>query len=159
MKYWKVSLTALGAISLATGSIVLAQGQQAYEAAAEAEAADDDPFKQYLYDPELILRYADEINLTEAQRRFLITEITEVEASVRRIELENAFEGNRLLEALTADNVDREGLLAVVDDLLERENQTKRLYVALLVDLHNDLTPGQRAQLDAIKARSEGQGE
>lgn len=123
-------------------------------------AADDDdehhhdPFDAALFDPELVLTA--DIGLTQSQRSSFIDKVVEVQAKVTRMELTMAGKEQELETLLTTDPIDRERLMPLVDELMQVEHDTRRLYLGLMIDMHNALTPNQKAQLEDIRDDGDG---
>lgn len=112
-----------------------------------------DLFFQHLYEPEFVLQNAGEIGLTDDQRALLIDRFVETEASVRRLELSVFAAEERLAGLLAEETIDADAVLEGAGRLLEVETETRKLYLGFLIEMHNQLTPEQRATLDAIRER------
>ncbi len=112
---------------------------------------EDDPFEEFLYEPELVLEHAREIGLSDQQRDDLIERVVEIQAAVTRRELRAATDFGELYELMEADTIDADAVLPLADALMAVETDTRRSYLALLIDIHNTLTPEQREILDEIR--------
>ncbi|MEL6280439.1 MAG: periplasmic heavy metal sensor [Pseudomonadota bacterium] len=117
----------------------------------EEEEDEDDPFAEFLFEPELVLEHSAELGLTDAQRDALIDRVVDIQAEVTRMELKAARDHGELMRLLQEEPMDADAILPLVDNLLTVESETKRKYVRLLIEIRNELTPEQRAQLDAIR--------
>ncbi len=117
----------------------------------EVDAEDDDWFREFLYEPEFVFAHAEEIGLTEPQRRDLIDAVVAIQGDVTRMELEAVGDMRRLEALLAEEEIDIEAVTPLVDRLLEVENDIKRRYLSLMIELHNSLSPAQRDRLDQLR--------
>ncbi len=116
-----------------------------------SEEDDDDPFAEYLFEPDFVLEHADRIGLSEQQRMSLIDEVVSIQADISRAELQAVSSMGRLHELLGEERIDIDAVMPIVDMLLEIETETKRRYLGLMIELHNGLTETQRDQLHALR--------
>lgn len=146
------SLTTLIVLAALAGPMAgVGHAQESMPVAMTSAAEEDDPFAGFFYEPELVFAHADEIGLTEAQRTKLIDLVVSVQSDVTRIKLQAAGSVGPLQKLLGAEVIDGDAVLPLVNTLLEVENETKRRYLTMLIELHNDLTPRQRSQLDELR--------
>ncbi|MFM2289287.1 MAG: hypothetical protein RL684_2430 [Pseudomonadota bacterium] len=113
------------------------------------EKKDDDWMAGRLFAPELLLAHRVELNLSDAQRDTLRREIVAVQSRVPEIDYEMLDRATAVQAMLDKRPIDDKAVLAEVDRLLQAEMKKKELYLAMLINLRNMLTP---AQIDAARA-------
>jgi Spy/CpxP family protein refolding chaperone len=120
--------------------------------AAPALAEDASPaFMRHFFAPELVLKHARAIALTQSQRAAMLKDIGQVTGNTTELQL-TMLEGFGEVEALAAaDPVDEKALLAAIHDVLAAELRVKEAHMGLLVRVRNLLTPEQRQQLAALR--------
>jgi Spy/CpxP family protein refolding chaperone len=123
--------------------------------AAPALAEDASPaFMRHFFAPELVLKHARAIALTQAQREAMVKDIGQVTGNTTELQL-TMLEGFGEVEALAAaDPVDEKALLAAIHDVLAAELRVKEAHMGLLVRVRNLLTPEQRQRLAALRDAS-----
>ncbi|MFO1401828.1 MAG: hypothetical protein U1F30_11565 [Steroidobacteraceae bacterium] len=119
--------------------------------AAHAEdKKDDDWMKGRLFAPELLLAHRAELNLSDAQRARR-REIVGVQSRVPEIDYELLDRAAAVQSLMDRRPIDARAVLAEVEKMLATENRKKLLYLEMLVNLRNMLTP---AQIDAARQLS-----
>jgi len=113
------------------------------------EKKDDDWMAGRLFAPELLLAHRVDLNLSDAQRDTLRREIVAVQSKVPEIDYEMLDRATAVQAMLDKRPIDDKAVLAEVDRLLQAEMKKKELYLAMLINLRNMLTP---AQIDAARA-------
>lgn len=113
-------------------------------ASAEDEG-DDDWMKGRLFAPEVILANRARLKLTDAQRDALRKELIGMQARASEIDFQLLDSGLELQAMLEKHPVDAKAALASVDTLFAAENLKKRLYLEMLINIKNTLTPAQVA--------------
>lgn len=139
-------LTAVAAALLATASLAAAQNPKP-----------DDAFAQALFDPQLVLRHAQAIGLTPAQRRTILDELKATQTALAPLQANMMEPALALIELLGQTRVDEAKVVAKMDQVLEIENEVKKKQAALLVRIKNTLNPEQQARLRELR-NSEGTG-
>lgn len=107
------------------------------------DGKDDDWMQGRLFAPEAVLANRSQLKLTDAQRDVLRKELIGMQAKASEIDfvlLDSALELQALIER---HPVDTQAALAVVDTLFGAENRKKRLYLEMLINIKNTLTPAQ----------------
>lgn len=118
-------------------------------AAGAVNAADDDWFRGRLFPPEVVLKNAAALKLTDAQRKAIRQEIVKVQTAVAGIDAEVLEEGLAIQEAIEKLPVDRAEVLARADKVFAADARKKRAWIDMLVNIKNALTP---AQVDILKS-------
>jgi Spy/CpxP family protein refolding chaperone len=110
-----------------------------------------DPFGDALFPPELVMRHARELALTDEQKTFMRGEINR--ASTRNNELQwqlqDALEA--MHETMKANSVNEQLALAQLDKVLESEREVKRAHMELTIRIKNKLTPEQQTKLQGLR--------
>ena len=159
-------LLALG-LALLAGNLAVAQPQPADTPPQPADrppqppkARPPDPIKDNLFPPDLIMRCADQIGLTDEQRDSIKSQMEKAQArfkdSQQRLEQERQAMG----EILKQEHPDTDEALAQFDKVLAAEREARRCHLTLMIALKNLLTPDQQAQIREIRKKmmAEGKG-
>ena len=116
----------------------------------------DDAFAQALFDPQLVLRHAQTIGLTPAQRRTILDELKATQTALAPLQANMMEPALDLIEMLGQTRVDEAKVVAKMDQVLEIENEVKKKQAALLVRIKNALSPEQQARLRELRAAEGG---
>jgi Spy/CpxP family protein refolding chaperone len=104
-------------------------------------------FLRELFPPQLIMRHQSEIGLTDAQRQAITKEMTAAQSEVVELRWKLEEKTAALAKLLAAEKVDETAALAKADELLAVEERLKRVRLALMIRVKNQLTPAQQASL------------
>ena len=115
----------------------------------------DDAFAQTLFDPQLVLRHAQTIGLSTAQRRTILDELKTTQTALAPLQADMMEPALELIELLGQSRVDEARVLAKMDQVLRIENEVKKRQAGLLVRIKNVLTPDQQTRLRELR-KSEG---
>ena len=107
--------------------------------AAESELQIQDHFPS----PVEILERADEIGLTEQQRRDILGIANRAQVEVKALKTERNRERSHLDNVLGASNTTKNVTRSVAQRVFELENQIKLLHLEMLIDIQNTLTHAQ----------------
>lgn len=108
-------------------------------------------FSNDLHSAEYVLSRAQDIGLTDAQRRQIIDIEAESQARLTRQRLENEGSDSRLDALLEAHPIDLDAALAELDRLLETERGPKREQLATLISVRNVLSEEQVSKLAELR--------
>lgn len=144
MTRWVV--TVIAAALLAAPSVAAAQNPKP-----------DDAFAQALFDPQLVLRHAQAIGLTPAQRRTILDELKATQTALAPLQANMMEPALDLVELLGQTRVDEPKVVAKMDQVLEIENEVKKKQASLLIRIKNALSPEQQARLRELRS-TEGTG-
>jgi len=109
-----------------------------------------------LYPPELVMKFATDIELTEAQREAIREEIKALKSDIVDLQWKLEEEGGRL-DAMLRDTVaDVDAVLAQADRVIEIEWQVKKRHLAALLRIKNALTAEQQNKLLLVKQKGPG---
>jgi Spy/CpxP family protein refolding chaperone len=115
----------------------------------------DDAFAQALFDPQLVLRYAQTIGLSAVQRRTILDELKTTQTALAPLQADMMEPSLELIELLGQSRVDEKAVSAKMDQVLRIENEVKKRQAGLLIRIKNALTPEQQSRLRELR-KSEG---
>ncbi|HEY5544805.1 MAG TPA: hypothetical protein VIK50_02020 [Gemmatimonadaceae bacterium] len=116
--------------------------------------AEQDPahaFEQYLFPPELVMQHQARLKITEAQRNFIVGEITKLQATAVQVQWRVGDESEKLAELLQRETVAEADVLAQADRMIMYETAVKRAQLSMLIRIRNMLTPEQRQMLQELR--------
>lgn len=119
--------------------------------AARAQAKSDDAFAKAMFDPQLVLKNAQAIGLTAAQRKSILDEMRTTQTALAPLQIDMAEPAIELQELLELSRVDEAKAMAKIDQVLKVENEVKKRQAAFIIRVKNILTPEQQAKLRAIR--------
>jgi Spy/CpxP family protein refolding chaperone len=120
--------------------------------AARADGAEgkDEWIKGRLFGPELILQNRKELKLTPKQLELIGAELKRVQAQAAESDWTLMTEASQLQELIDQHPVDGKAVMAGVGRVFEAENRKKKLFMEMLVNIKNALTPEQVAYLKSV---------
>ncbi len=139
--------------SLAVTFLAIALGTGVLQA--QTPKAGDDPLARLLFDPQLVLKHAQELGLQPAQRTTIISAIKEAQGDILDLQLQMAERHEELVKAMEATRVDEAASLAQADKVLGLEREMKRKQLQLLIRIKNALTREQQDRLQEWKKAEE----
>lgn len=106
-----------------------------------------DPLADVIFPPDLIMRNARMLELTNEQKAFMREEIQKTSTRFNDLQwqLQDAME--LLHKNLESSSVDEDQALSQLDKVLEIEREVKRLHVGMGIRIKNRLTPEQQDRL------------
>lgn len=111
----------------------------------------DDPLARLLFDPQLVLKHAQELGLQPAQRTTIVNAIKEAQGDILDLQLQMAERYQDLVKAMGATRVDEAGTMAQAEKVLGLEREMKQKQLLLLVRIKNALTREQQDRLQEFK--------
>ena len=113
-------------------------------------------FLDQLFVPEQVMRYQQEIALTDDQRAKITAAMGDTQKQL--IDLQWQFEGEskKLTDMLAAPDVDEAAARAQADKVMMLELQMKKTHLTLLIRIKNVLTATQQAKLKELRAKDPG---
>ncbi len=121
-----------------------------------AQQPPDDPFRDYLFPPELVMQNQQALGLTEDQKNYLKTELRQAQQRFTELQWKLEDEMERLRLLLKEHTVDEPKALAQLDKVLAAERDIKHTQIALLIRIKDHLKPEQQARLQEIQNKSRG---
>jgi Spy/CpxP family protein refolding chaperone len=116
-----------------------------------AQQPGDDPFKDLLFAPELVMENQQALALTDDQKSYLKTELRQAQLRFTEQQWKLQDEMERLLALVKQPKVDEQQALAQLEKLLGAERDVKHTQMELLIRIKNSLKPDQQARLQEIK--------
>ena len=110
-----------------------------------------DPLADVIFPPDLIMRNARMLELTNEQKTFMREEIQKTSTRFNDLQwqLQDAME--LLHKNLESSSVNEEQALSQLDKVLDIERQIKHLHVGMGIRIKNRLTPEQQGRLQNAK--------
>ncbi len=118
---------------------------------AQGQGAPKDVFKGKLFPPNIILENQDQLNLSKEQFTAIRAAVVDVQGAVAEHEWDMREAYLRAMADLDESPVDETKVLENIEDVLQAENQVKKLQMAMLIRLRNLLTDEQMAYLQSVK--------
>jgi Spy/CpxP family protein refolding chaperone len=119
-------------------------------ARADGAEGKDEWIKGRLFGPELILQNRKELKLTPKQLELIGAELKRVQAQAAESDWTLMTEASQLQELIDQHPVDGKAVMAGVGRVFEAENRKKKLFMEMLVNIKNALTPEQVAYLKSV---------
>jgi Spy/CpxP family protein refolding chaperone len=117
-----------------------------------------DPIAENLFAPELVIRYAQEIGLTDEQKEALKPEVEKAQARLKELQPQIQQEVQAGAALLKEERPDTEKVLAQLDKVLAVEREMKRLQLTLLIAIKSKLTAAQQTHLQEFKQKMAAEG-
>jgi Spy/CpxP family protein refolding chaperone len=121
-----------------------------------AQSPPDDPLRDILFPPELVMQNQQALGLSEDQKNYLKSELTQAQTHFTELQWKLQGEMERFASMLKQPNVDERAALAQLDNVLAAEREIKRTQIGLLIRIKNHLSPEQQAQLRQIQNKMRG---
>ncbi|HEY7754086.1 MAG TPA: hypothetical protein VH856_09750 [Steroidobacteraceae bacterium] len=119
-------------------------------ARADGPEGKDEWIKGRLFGPELILQNRKELKLTPKQLELIGAELKRVQAQAAESDWTLMTEASQLQELIDQHPVDGKAVMAGVGRVFEAENRKKKLFMEMLVNIKNALTPEQVSYLKSV---------
>ena len=117
-----------------------------------------DPMAENLFPPDLVIRYAQEIGLTDEQKEALKSEVEKAQARFKQLQPQIQQEVQAMAALLKEERPDTEKVLAQLDKVLAAEREMKRAQIGLMIAIKSKLTAPQQTQLQEIKRKMAAAG-
>lgn len=111
----------------------------------------NDPIKQLLFTPELIMQHRAELDLNPEQQEMLKMELQRAQATVFDLKWQMKDESEALADILKQSPVDEAQLLEQADKVMTLEQQVKKTHLILLARIKNMLSDEQLATLKRLR--------
>lgn len=121
-----------------------------------AQQPPEDPLRDVMFPPELVMQHQQAVGLSEEQKNYLKTELRQAQLHFTEMQWTLQDEMDRLIGMLKAGKVDEKEALAQLDKVLSAEREIKRAQFTLMIHIKNDLTPAQQTALRAIAEKTKG---
>ena len=117
----------------------------------------DDWIRGKLFPPDVILKHQQKLKLTDKQRDAIGAELKRVQAQAAESDWQIMSEASDLQQLVDQHPVNTKAVLERVDRVFVAENRKKRLFVEMLVNIKNLLTPEQVDYLRSVTAPQQSQ--
>ncbi|MBI2838724.1 MAG: hypothetical protein HYX75_10435 [Acidobacteria bacterium] len=118
----------------------------------------ESPIEAYLFPPDLIMVHQTEIGIRDEQREDIIKAVQEAQSKIMRLQWE-MHQATALLESLLAGSrVDAAKTLDTSKRITEIEGEIKRIHLAMLIGIKNQLSEEQQHQLSELRRGRAPQG-
>ena len=111
----------------------------------------DDAFARALFDPQLVLKHAQAIGLTAAQRRSILDELKTAQIALVPLQVDMTEPALELTELLEGARIDEAKAMVKIDQVLRIENEVKKRQAVFVIRVKNILTPEQQTKLRALR--------
>jgi len=115
-----------------------------------------DPIGRLLFKPELIMKFSDQLDLSDQQQDILKTELKKTQSSIFDLKWQLNEESKELRAILQVTPIDEDQLLAQSDKVMQLEQQIKRIHLTLLARLKNMLSEQQIQTLRELRPKEPG---
>ena len=122
-------------------------------APAAGQGKSEDAFAKALFDPQLVLKHAQTLGLTPAQRKAILDEFKSAQIALAPLQVDMAEPALEMVELLENTRVDEAKVMAKIDAVLRIENEVKKRQAVFIIRVKNILTPEQQAKLREIRDR------
>lgn len=118
---------------------------------APALFAQEDPFADAFFPPELIMQNQQVLGLTAEQKSLLRSEVQKAQTRFTDLQWQMQDEMQRLTALAREASPNEERILTQLDKVLNLEREIKRTHIGLVVRMKRALTPEQHRQLQELK--------
>jgi len=134
---------------IASIPLLLALGLQA--AAPGGDPQQQDPIRDRLYPPDLVMQHQAELGIDDRQRAAMAKEQAAFQSQIVDLQWQMSSATAELARLLDAPRIDEARALAQADKVMALEREVKKSHLALLIRVKNLLTDAQRAQLAKLR--------
>ncbi|WOK08894.1 hypothetical protein RT717_09625 [Imperialibacter roseus] len=117
-------------------------------------AQTSDPFAATLYEPDLVVKYTDDIGLTDAQARDMKVTYEKNISQFNKKKSDWSLAMVEFQEIISQPSVNYETLDKKFNEVLALESEIKKIKLKSLVEIKNLLTVDQQSKLDNIKKQN-----
>ncbi|MFQ5659446.1 MAG: Spy/CpxP family protein refolding chaperone [Gammaproteobacteria bacterium] len=104
-----------------------------------------------LYPPDLVMRHASEVQLSDQQKKAIKTAIKEVENKSLDIKWDLRDEAEQLTGLVSEQQVNEQAVMKQADKVMTLEKEMKKMQLSLLIRIKNILTPEQKGKLQELR--------
>lgn len=110
-----------------------------------------DPLRDYFYNPKMIMRFQDELDITKDQRKTLLELVNTATTNSNTIRWDLDEAASEMKDIVGADKVDEKAAMKQLEKVLALENKLKKEQLTLMIGVKNTLTAEQRAKYDEMR--------
>ncbi len=119
-----------------------------------AQQPPDDPLRDIMFPPEAVMQHQQAIGLSDEQKNSFKVEVRQAQLKFTELQWTLQDEMERLVSLLKQPKVDEKQAALQLDKVLAAEREIKRAQLMLLIQIKNNLTPAQQAQLRELIEKS-----
>ncbi len=131
-------------------ALLLLLGFQA-RAGREPDPQQQDPIRDRLFPPELVMKHQAELGIDERQRAALTKEMAAFQSQIVDLQWKLSSAVEELVRLLDAPRIDEARALAQADKVMTLEHDVKKTHLGLLIRIRNLLSEAQRAELAKMR--------
>ena len=117
------------------------------------ENSGKDPMQEFLFPPELVMRYQNEIQLKKEQKELIIGTVEEAQKKFNRLQWDLQGEMTAFQKMLSEPTVNETKVLEQLDKVLDQERVIKKAQITLMIRIKNALTDDQKVKLNGLKGK------
>jgi hypothetical protein len=110
-----------------------------------------DPMREFLFPPELVIRYQNEIQLKKEQKDLIIGAVEDAQKKFTRLQWDLQGAVASLEKLLSQSTVSEVQVLEQLDKVLDQERIIKKTQITLMIRIKNTLAEDQQAKLNSLK--------
>jgi len=110
-----------------------------------------DPMAEYLYPPDLVMRNAQDLGLSDDQRHAIEGELQKTQTQFGDLHKKLQGEMEALVSLVKQEKVDEDKVRSQLDKVLSAESEIKKSQLCLMVRIKNQLTGQQQGQLRELR--------
>ena len=110
-----------------------------------------DPLAGHLFPPELVMRYRQELALTDEQRAAIRDESIKASTRFNELQWQMQDEMETMADLMKNAVVNEQQAIAQLDKILNIEREVKRTQLGLSIRIKNKLTPEQQMKLHELR--------
>lgn len=107
--------------------------------------------ERFLFPPELVMRFQQRINLTDAQRSTITREISQMQSEAVDVQWRMSDDTQKLMDLLQQSPVSETEVLATIDRITSAEAVVKKAQLTMLIRIRNTLTADQQSLLRSLR--------
>jgi len=119
----------------------------------------DDPLRDSLFPPELVMQHQQAIGLSDEQKNFFKAELRQAQLHFTELQWKVQDEMEKLLAMIKQARIDEQQATAQLEKVLGVERDIKRTQLTLMIRLKNKLTPEQQSRLQELRNKPAGKRE
>jgi Spy/CpxP family protein refolding chaperone len=118
------------------------------------DSQQQDPIRDRLFSPELIMQHQAELRIDDRQREALTKELAAFQSQIVDLQWKLSSAAEELARLLDAPRIDEARALAQADKVMALEHDVKKAHLRLLIRIRNLLSDTQRAELAKMRKPS-----
>ena len=119
----------------------------------------NDPLRDAMFPPELIMQHTRDLGLTDEQKTYMRGEIQKTTTRFNELQWQLQDSMEALHATMKANPVNEQLALSQLDKVLDTEREIKRLHFALAINIKNKLTAEQQEKLHGMMRMRHGPGD